>query len=318
MKKIISFAVSLIILGILYWKTDVSQLMTVLQNCDWLWLTLSMSLIAPITILNAWRLQQLIPMPYQMKFGQVYQLILIANSLNMVLPSKMGDVAKAYFIKEQGHIDGCLSLCLIIFEKLCDMLSVLICCGFGLFFYDTKSQVLEGVSIFIFLAILGGFVILFSAELMPTIDRTLKINYPRLHQKSKNLIKSWRTLNHYIWHNKIIFGKIILTSLIISFLNFLQIWLLIIALNAWTPFLISLALTPLAILAGLLPFTFAGIGTRDAAFIMLYQPFFNTPTGAALGLLCTSRYLLPAIMGLPFLGRSLSFIQQKPHYQKEL
>jgi len=93
---------------------------------------------------------------------------------------------------------------------------------------------------------------------------------------------------------------------------------LITVLNAWTPFLISLALTPLAILAGLLPFTFAGIGTRDAAFIILYQPFFNAPTGAALGLLCTSRYLLPALMGLPFLGRSLSLIQQKPQYQKEL
>ncbi len=318
MKKIISLAVSLIILGILYWKTDISQLMTVLHNCDWLWLTLSMSLIAPITMLNAWRLQQLIPMSYQMKFGQAYQLILIANSLNMVLPSKMGDVAKAYFIKEKGYIDGSLSLCLIIFEKLCDMLSVLLWCGFGLFFYDTKSQILEGVSIFIFLAIVGGFIILFSAEFMPKINRKIKKNYPRLYQKSKNIIKSWRTLHHYIWQNKIIFGKITLTSLIISFLNFLQIWLLIIALNAWTPFLISLALTPLAILAGLLPFTFAGIGTRDAAFIMLYQPFFNTPTGAALGLLCTSRYLLPAIVGLPFLGRSLSFIQQKPHYQKEL
>lgn len=318
MKKIISLAVSLIILGILYWKTDVSQLITVLQNCNWLWLTLSMSLIAPITMLNAWRLQQLIPISYPMKFGQAYQLILIANSLNMVLPSKMGDVAKAYFIKEQGHLDGSLSLCLIIFEKLCDMLSVLLWCGLGLFFYDTKSQVLEGVSIFIFLAIVGGFIILFSAEFMPQIDRTFKTNYPRLYQKTKNIIKSWQTLNHYIWQNKTVFGKITLTSLIISFLNFLQIWLLIIALNTWTPFLISLALTPLAILAGLLPFTFAGIGTRDAAFIMLYQPFFNSPTGAALGLLCTSRYLLPAIMGLPFLGRSLSFIQQKPHYQKEL
>ena len=316
MKKFISFAVSLIILSILYWRTDFSQLLTILQNCDWNWLIISMSLILPITMLNAWRLQQLIPTSYQIKFGQAYQLILMANSLNMVLPSKMGDVAKAYFIKEQGHIDGSLSLCLIVFEKLCDMLSVLIWCGLGLFFYDAKSQVLEVLSIFIFLGIVGGFVMMFSADFMPYLNRIMKKISPRLNQKSKKLRKSWILLNNYIWKNKLILFKVTIVSLFISFINFLQIWLLIIALNAWTPFLISLALTPLAILAGLLPFTFAGIGTRDAAFIILYQPFLNAPTGAALGLLCTSRYLLPALMGLPFLGRSLSLIQQKPQYQK--
>ena len=80
----------------------------------------------------------------------------------------------------------------------------------------------------------------------------------------------------------------------------------ILALRAWTPFLINLALSPLAILAGLLPLTFAGIGTRDAALIFFYQDYFNEATGAALGLLCTSRYFLPAVIGLPFLGQMLA------------
>jgi len=43
------------------------------------------------------------------------------------------------------------------------------------------------------------------------------------------------------------------------------------------------------------------LAPRDAALIAFYQPYFN-PTAAALGLLCTSRYLLPAIGGLPFLN----------------
>jgi hypothetical protein len=89
----------------------------------------------------------------------------------------------------------------------------------------------------------------------------------------------------------------------------LQIWFFILALNAWTPFLTNLALSPLAILAGLLPLTFAGVGTRDAALIAFYQPYFNAPTAAALGLLCTSRYLLPAIGGLPFLEQYLTTAQ---------
>ncbi len=71
----------------------------------------------------------------------------------------------------------------------------------------------------------------------------------------------------------------------------------------------NLALSPLAILAGLLPLTFAGVGTRDAALIVFYQPYFNAPTAAALGLLCTSRYIIPAIAGLPFLGQYLTMLQ---------
>ena len=54
-------------------------------------------------------------------------------------------------------------------------------------------------------------------------------------------------------------------------------------------------------LAGLLPLTFAGVGTRDAALVLLYQPYFSTPTAVALGILCTLRYLLPAVAGLPFI-----------------
>ena len=62
----------------------------------------------------------------------------------------------------------------------------------------------------------------------------------------------------------------------------------------------------LSIFVGLLPFTFAGIGTRDVALIFFYQPFLAAPVAAALGLFCTLRYLLPALIGLPFLGQYLA------------
>jgi hypothetical protein len=56
----------------------------------------------------------------------------------------------------------------------------------------------------------------------------------------------------------------------------------------------------------LFPLTFAGVGTRDAALVLFYAPYFASPTAAALGLLCTARYILPAIGGLPFAGGYLS------------
>jgi uncharacterized membrane protein YbhN (UPF0104 family) len=64
----------------------------------------------------------------------------------------------------------------------------------------------------------------------------------------------------------------------------------------------------LAILVGLLPFTFAGIGTRDAAIVFFYRSFLSAPVAAALGLLFTLRYLVPALAGLPLLGRYMAQI----------
>lgn len=113
-------------------------------------------------------------------------------------------------------------------------------------------------------------------------------------------------MRNYFWQDKVQLLKITVTSVFIWFLHLLQIWFFILALKAWTPLLANLALSPLAILAGLLPLTFAGVGTRDAALIFFYQPYFDATTAAALGLLCTSRYLLPAVGGLPFLGKYLA------------
>jgi uncharacterized protein (TIRG00374 family) len=112
-------------------------------------------------------------------------------------------------------------------------------------------------------------------------------------------------MHAYFWESKARLAKVTITSVFIWFLHLLQIWMFILALKAWAPFLANLALSPLAILAGLLPLTFAGVGTRDAALVLFYQPYFDAPTAAALGLLCTARYVLPATGGLPFVGQYL-------------
>jgi uncharacterized protein (TIRG00374 family) len=132
----------------------------------------------------------------------------------------------------------------------------------------------------------------------------------KLGAKLAKLGASWDEMHAYFWSSKARLVKVTLTSVFIWFLHLLQIWMFILALKAWAPFLANLALSPLAILAGLLPLTFAGVGTRDAALVLFYAPYFAAPTAAALGLLCTARYVLPAIGGLPFAGEYLRVARQ--------
>jgi uncharacterized protein (TIRG00374 family) len=322
LQRLISLSMSLLILAILYWKIDGRGLLQVLQTCNSLWLILSLGMVIPITLITSWRLQQLLPTPARapshnpaprpvLGFGEANRLILVASVLNMVLPSKMGDIAKAYFMRERGHLSGTLSLSLVIFEKACDMLSLLLWCAFGLLRYPRKDWLFGVMTVSVLGGLISGSLLLGSRAFARFFfTRGQALAPTRLRAKLAALQASWHEMHAYFWHDPKQFCKVTATSVCLWFLHLLQIWLFILALNAWAPFVANLALSPLALLAGLLPLTFAGIGTRDAALVFFCQPFFDAQTAAALGVLCTSRYILPALAGLPFLRQYLATIRR--------
>lgn len=317
MKRLLSILVSAGILAIIYWKIDFAGLIQVFRDCNRLWMAISLGMVVPITLITAWRLQQLMPSEGRLGFGEANKLILAASVLNMVLPSKMGDIAKAYFMRDRGHLSGSLALSMVVFEKACDMLSLLLWCGFGLVLYPRKDWLFWIMTVSVTVGLALGVWLLSSPQFAKFFfDLGQKISPKKLRVKLGKLSYSWQEMHDYFWRDKRHLLKITTTSVFLWFLHLLQIWFFILALNAWTPFLANLALSPLAILAGLLPLTFAGVGTRDAALIAFYAPYFNAATAAALGVLCTSRYLLPAIGGLPFLNQYLATVQTH-HRQTE-
>ena len=117
MKKLISIGVSLFLLALLYLKIDLTRLLEVFSSSHRGWMVLSLGMVIPITMLTAWRLQKLTPKQASLNFAEGNRLILAASVLNMVLPSKMGDIAKAYFIQKRGALTGSLALSLVVFEK---------------------------------------------------------------------------------------------------------------------------------------------------------------------------------------------------------
>lgn len=306
MKRLVSLAVSLLILGLIYWRIDAAVILKVLRECNLAWLSAGLCMVVPLTLITAWRFQQLMPPRVRVGFAEANRLILVASALNMVLPSKMGDIAKAYFMRGKGGIDGGLALSLVVFEKSCDMLSLLIWCGFGLLIYPDKDPLFWVFAAGVLGMLIIGLLFLGSARFLRAIAGLVNRATPqRLSAKLERLWSSFAEVQSFLWSNKGQAMKIIAVSVFLWFLHLVQIWWFILALKAWVPFLSNLAIAPLAILAGLVPLTFAGVGTRDAAAILLYAPYFAAPTGAALGLLLTSRYVLPALFGLPFLGRYL-------------
>jgi len=311
MKKLVSLVVSLAILAAIYWKIDIAKLIEAFRNTDPLWLAASLGMVVPLTLFTSWRLQQLMPRRDQLGFGEANKLILVASVLNLVLPSKGGDIAKAYFMRDKSGMSGSLALSLVVFEKACDMLSLLLWCVFGLLVYPKKDLLFGVMTAGVLGCLVFGSLLLGSIAFANFFFGTATRFAPgKIGAKLGKMKDSWNEMHGYFWASKRQLFKVAATSVFIWFLHLLQIWMFILALKAWTPFLTNLALAPLSILAGLLPLTFAGVGTRDAALVMFYEPYFPAATAAALGVLCTGRYLLPALGGLPFISQYINLATQ--------
>lgn len=310
MKRLVSLGVSLGILALIYWQIDVRRLGEAFATSDLVPLLIGVLMVVPITLVTAWRFTLLIPDGAHVGTGESTRLVLATSSLNMVLPSKMGDLAKAWFLRERGAMSGSLALSCVVFEKACDLLSLLAWCVVGLALYPAKDALFWAMTAMVAGGLAVGLTLLRSQRAAHVFFATISRVAPRrVAGALDGLAGDWAAMHAYFWRSGRRLVAITAISLFSWLLHLVQIWLFAVALSPIVPFLANIALAPLAILAGLLPLTFAGIGTRDAALIYFYAPYMAAPAGAALGLLCTLRYILPAVGGLPFLHAYLARVR---------
>ena len=98
--------------------------------------------------------------------------------------------------------------------------------------------------------------------------------------------------------------------------------LLLLATGSDLSFGVTMSLWPLAIFAGMVPVTVAGMGTRDAAFLLAVRASVDVPVreesvlAATLGYSLIATWLL-VILGLPFairLAMTLTHSRERTHH----
>ena len=102
--------------------------------------------------------------------------------------------------------------------------------------------------------------------------------------------------------------RIVSLSLVLWFVHLSQMWMFTVALSVSVPVAIFVSLVSLALMAGQLPLTVAGLGTRDVALMLLLSHYMPPASAAALGVLVVTRNLLPPLVGIPMTGRYLSSV----------
>lgn len=302
MKKLISLGVSIAILVLLYQFLDREILFKTLSQSDLELLGYSILFLVVLIFLSGFRLQLLGDKSgFHISARQAVEATFVANALNMFLPGKLGDVLKSSVLADDRPDKLKFAVLLAVWEKVADltMLFVLAAISFG---YVADYV---GMSIMLLLS-LAGLTVLLLGDLVHTIVKNIMPSLLEKNQLLRETLATWCELQATLKKRSggllILFG----ITFIIWLGHLLQIGLMLGALGVsgtsqyWANII---GYIPIAIVAGLVPLTFAGVGTRDAALVILLGATIGVETAAALGVLFWLRYLVPGLLGVPLLPK---------------
>ena len=300
-----SLAVSGALLTVLYRSLDIRLVGETLLGADALWLILSIGLILPITVLRAVRFLWVAPAGALPGVGEALRLTLAATALNVFLPAKSGDLIKSYFVARRSDTPAGVAIAVVVYERLCDLFALIAWCLVG--WAVGRPQVPGLPPVFwVLLGVLGAACgVLISSARVAVFGRALMARaFPhRRLKRVRRLAQGWPDLLHALRGRR---RWIVSYSLFLWLVHLVQIWLFTVTLAVPVPFTVCASLTAVALMAGQLPFTVAGIGTRDVALVLLLSRYMAPESAAAMGVLVSTRSLLPPLLGLPLMWPYLS------------
>ena len=304
---LLSLAASAALLIALYRSIDARQVAASLVRADRLWLVLSVAMILPITVLRAVRFLWVAPPGVLPGVGEALRLTLVSTALNVFLPAKSGDLIKSYFVARRGQASPGVAVSVIVYERLCDLFSLMAWCVAGWFVARPHGHslpslfwpVIAGVAAFCGVLITSD-----RASQVPRLIAGLVLRGARL-RKIRDLAAGWPDLMASLQGRR---RRIVPFSLALWLTHLTQIWLFTIALAVEIPFAACASLSAVALMAGQVPLTIAGLGARDVALVVLMAGYMPAESAAALGVLIATRNLLPPLLGAPFMRSYLSTV----------
>jgi uncharacterized membrane protein YbhN (UPF0104 family) len=188
-------------------------------------------------------------------FGVALRAVLMANVLNSIIPSKGGDLIKALYLKNHGGIATGMGT--VALERLVDLFILGMLGVMGFFVSQARWGLWAG------LVLMGGVsIVLVLALFLPLAHFRLP---PNLKTKLEDFTRVFRT---WVRQPRAII-QTVLASIFVWVCAGLSVVCLCLAFHADVSSGYTFAIFPLCILAGLLPVTLSGIGTRDVAFVKL-------------------------------------------------
>jgi glycosyltransferase 2 family protein len=283
--------ITAIVFYLIFQTIDLNDVISTLINSNKFYILLSIIPLGISLLFNAARWQSVLRATgYEIALKECFIIFMAAIPFSSITPSKSGDVVRAYYLKNKIPIAHTVGS--VVTERTFD-LAVLACLSLvGTLIWGMHEFALV---IFSFIILLGVFIFFMKNVSNLPIPETW-------NQKVQNFCFSMNGLLGC--REKLI--AVMLFSSCIWILAIVQTMLLFSALSISVPLVFLIGVLPIAILIGMIPVTLGGMGTRDAAFIVLFSAYATSEKLLAVGLLFTLfRYWLLGIAGLPFMKYAL-------------
>ncbi|MCX7592082.1 MAG: flippase-like domain-containing protein [Kiritimatiellae bacterium] len=298
--SLLTLGISIVILALLYRKIEP-------RACKALFERIRLAHVFPIVVslvaidlLTALRWRIMTGIWCQISYIEGLMHVLASSALNVIVPSKLGGLAKAYFLSRSIAMPAKAALSLVIYERLLDlaMLSVVF---MSVAAASSAGSVLLGAT----LLVAVGIVILFF--ILHLVDARRLHLVTRIRRRPHlGRVVSWLDV-FYEFHTSSANSRIRLftthvLTLIIWLCHALQLvctfWLIVPGVPALTVVRNMFS----AIFVGFLPVSTAGVGTRDMAIVYLFRGLVSYEEALLVGAATTFvRYVIPTLIGIPFL-----------------
>ncbi len=233
---------------------------------------------------------------------------LMGFSMSIVTPGRVGDISRAYYIKDRIGVGKGLTT--VIIDRVIDIaiLFSLAVLGFLSFvtFFTEYSNLFLTVSVLFFIFILAV-VVFTKKKLMKMIFKPVFYRIaPKKHRSAiKMTFDEFYTGLHSVRKGKRNVILSIMIGVLVWIISMIQYYLLAMAIGLSVPFLFLLSIIPIISLLDMLPISFSGIGTRDAAMILFFS-FISIGKEYAISLsllILLFGYVMIGLVGAAFLLR---------------
>ena len=284
-KKILTTAASIALGAVLMYyllsKAGFDMIAKSLSLLDYKWVLLAIGLYTFDMIIRAFRWKTVLKgNDIHISIWESFLAYNLGNSLNIIIPAKMGDIARSYYLKKKYALPYSRTLPATFLDRVFDVLGVyvvLLFCGI----YIMVGTRLEPWLYYTFAAGIAALVITVAAMelLFNRKDIIERIN----NNKLKNLMYSLLEAFSASFRDKGNFVLLLVCSMIIWLCEGVFSYLIFISMGQNMNAIIVIFATMIAILTKVVPITPGGIGVFEGTMVLILSFFgMNTGTGAVI------------------------------------
>ena len=297
---IITILVTIIIFILLFARIKDSDFLVNIKNINIFFLMIAIIALAPGILLLAYRWKLMISDYKKISFLESVRIFMFSQTTSIITPSRVGEYGKTFFLRDK-KFNLKIGTSAFLLEKIFDVFFIALFCFVGIMSIKKPiNHTLIMVVYIVFFMLLAGMILLLSVSFRKNSFLFGLINKIIPFAKLKNLIFDMLSYLEKIKKDKkklcLIFAVSFLAWFFLLFEGYLFFWA--IGYQSQVSFFTALGLIPIGILIGMIPITIAGMGTRDAAFVMLFSYYVPAQMIIIFGLLFSLRYFVPALIGL--------------------